>query len=85
MSQNTFVVVNQTNVINLGLDPAVASALDPCALAGLGEAAGEFASECADYAAAPAGESLTASSRADCTTSEALATQRTRAPPCRVK
>lgn len=52
MTQNTFVVVNQTNVINLGLDPSLASALDPGVLAGLDEAAGEFASECAGYAAA---------------------------------
>lgn len=52
MSQNTYVVVNQTNVINLGLDPALAAALDPGVLVGLDEVAGEFASECAGYAAA---------------------------------
>jgi hypothetical protein len=52
MSQNTFVVVNQTNIIDLGLDPLLASAVDPGLLAELGEAAGDYALECADYAAA---------------------------------
>ncbi|HEX8351691.1 MAG TPA: DUF1521 domain-containing protein [Pyrinomonadaceae bacterium] len=58
MSQNTFVVnqnnvtVNQTNVFDFGLDPALAGALDPELLAALDGAADVYTSDCGDYAAA---------------------------------
>lgn len=52
MSQNTFVVFNQTNIIDLGLDPVLATAIDPGVLAQLTEAAVDCALESADYAAA---------------------------------
>jgi hypothetical protein len=52
MSQDTFVVVNQTNVFQLGLDPALAAALEPELLAQLDEAVDDYALACADYTAA---------------------------------
>ena len=52
MSQETFVVVNQFNVIDLGLDPPAGGALDAGLLAALDEAGGAYAADGADYAAA---------------------------------
>jgi hypothetical protein len=51
MSQETFVVVNQFNVIDLGLDPSVDGALDAGLLAVIEEAGAVYAAE-ADGAAA---------------------------------
>ena len=52
MSQETFVVVNQFNVIDLGLDPAAGGALDAGLLAVLDEAGAVYATDREDYAAA---------------------------------
>lgn len=49
MSENTFVVVNQLNVIDLGGETALSGALDAGLLAGLEEGGGVYAN---DYAAA---------------------------------